>query len=105
MNRLNSTDEECLTVAQCPWSFGLELRFGVKEFGKDKWNIAQPIVFEERPNGAPVEPFMFIRQDTVQKLMDNLWDMGFRPSKEYGGAGALGAMKEHLEDLRKLVFK
>ena len=40
-----------------------------------------------------------------QVLIDSLWDAGIRPTKGAGSAGAFDAVKYHLEDMRRLVFK
>lgn len=46
----------------------------------------------------------FEREDLVQ-LMDELWEMGIRPSNGECSVGEIGALKYHLEDMRKLIFK
>jgi len=40
----------------------------------------------------------------AERLMDDLWAAGVRPSNNVGNEGALSATKNHLEDMRKLVF-
>lgn len=40
-----------------------------------------------------------------QRLIDQLWDCGIRPSEGSGSAGQLAATQKHLEDMRTLVFK
>jgi hypothetical protein len=41
----------------------------------------------------------------MQKLMDDLWDCGLRPSEGTGSAGALAAVEKHLGDMRKIAGK
>jgi len=56
-------------------------------------------------NGATLaEPLFSLTPSETQELMDNLWQLGFRPSEGTGSAGALKATQDHLEDMRKLVF-
>jgi hypothetical protein len=38
-------------------------------------------------------------------LVDELWICGVRPTEAAGSSGAIGAVKYHLEDMRRLVFK
>jgi hypothetical protein len=49
-------------------------------------------------------PLFDMSNDTAQKLFDQLYSLGFRPN-EQGSVGQLGATKEHLSDMRKLVQK
>jgi hypothetical protein len=44
-------------------------------------------------------------ETAAQKLMDQLWDCGLRPTQGAGSAGALAATQKHLEDMRMLVFE
>lgn len=43
--------------------------------------------------------------DAAQRLMDDLWSCGLRPTEGAGSAGALAATQKHLDDMRKLVFE
>jgi len=42
--------------------------------------------------------------EDAQSMMDNLWELGFRPTEGKGSAGSLAATERHLEDMRTLVF-
>ncbi len=67
---------------------------------------AKPIEFEEREMyEADNEPYLEIPKHAAQKLIDDLWDCGLRPSEGSGSAGQLAATQRHLEDMRKLVSK
>lgn len=57
-----------------------------------------------KEEGVCYSPTFSITTDMAQKLMDNLWDCGFRPTEGQGSAGSLSATKYHLEDMRRLVF-
>lgn len=89
----------------------------VREFAGDTINLrmavhaasgrlhfAQPVVFEERESGGYVDPFLRLSPEDATRLMDELWGAGVRPTS-VGTAGQLEAVKYHLEDMRKLVFK
>ncbi|NIO30182.1 MAG: hypothetical protein GTN75_00110 [Gemmatimonadetes bacterium] len=54
--------------------------------------------------GTRVEPTFAMRREDAQVLMDGLWDCGLRPVQGAGSAGAMDAVKYHLEDMRRLVF-
>jgi hypothetical protein len=67
---------------------------------------AKPIEFEQRElYEANSEPYLEIPKHAAQKLIDDLWDCGLRPSEGSGSAGQLAAVQNHLADLRKLLSK
>ena len=50
------------------------------------------------------EPTLEIdRENAAQSLMDDLWNLGVRPTSE-GTSGQFAAQKAHLEDIRKVAF-
>ncbi len=42
---------------------------------------------------------------SAQQLMDELWNVGLRPSEGTGSAGSLAATQRHLGDMRSIVGK
>ena len=50
-------------------------------------------------------PTMTLRPADAQLFMDELWNVGIRPSEGTGSAGSLAATERHLADMRALVFK
>lgn len=50
------------------------------------------------------EPSISLSEITAQRLMDQLWNCGFRPTEGSGSAGALAATQKHLDDMRKIAF-
>jgi hypothetical protein len=52
-----------------------------------------------------VPPFLSIQSGEAQRLMDELWHCGIRPTEGHGSVGQLAATERHLEDMRTLVFK
>jgi hypothetical protein len=65
--------------------------------------IAIQVVKESEGALVESEPFLRLRYEEAQGLMDELWSCGIRPT-EVGSHGELGAVKSHLEDMRKMVF-
>lgn len=56
-------------------------------------------------DGTALEPTISMPKELAQRLMDELWQCGLRPSEGTGSAGAMAATQRHLEDMRTLVFK
>jgi len=68
------------------------------------FRAAAQIPTEEVSQGASVPSFLELDQNMAQKLMDDLWDCGLRPTEGTGSAGAMAAVENHLNDLRKITF-
>jgi hypothetical protein len=80
----------------------------VDEVRGDKFFCALPLKMTERkPYESDYGPGPTVQLDkhAAQKLMDDLWDCGLRPSEGSGSAGQLAAVQNHLEDMRKLISK
>lgn len=56
--------------------------------------------------GYSLDPIARIDQEAAQELMDSLWQCGIRPSEKTAGPekGELVSVREHLDDMRRLVF-
>lgn len=67
--------------------------------------VATNVVMENIEPGSYVAPFMTMGADEMQTLFNSMWSEGFRPKDGTGNSGHIEAMKYHLEDMRKLVFK
>ena len=67
--------------------------------------VAKNLVFEKHEEHFMVEPFMKLDIQAAQKLMDELWQCGLRPSEGTGSAGSLAATENHLKDMRSIAFK
>lgn len=71
--------------------------------------VAEPIVFRKLDSSEIWKqndcPPLTICPEAGQKLMDDLWDCGLRPSEGAGSAGQLAATQKHLGDMRKIVEK
>ena len=57
---------------------------------------------KDREHGGriPYSDRVTIGTKELQELMDNLWQVGIRPTEGTGSAGSLLATQEHLKDLR-----
>lgn len=87
------------------WSNRIEILLTRNDAGKTYIVTHDNLQWEERPTLAvEVEPTISLEYEEAQKLMDELWNCGLRPSEGSGSAGALAATQKHLEDMRRLVF-
>lgn len=80
----------------------------IEDLTGDRYCLAEPIIMKTYgPEDAykPIGPTLDIAEPAAQKLMDDLWDCGLRPSEGSGSAGQLAAVQYHLEDMRKLLSK
>lgn len=62
--------------------------------------------FEPASNGAYIYsdvPHVTFTNAEAQRLTDQLWSLGFRPTEGAGSAGAMAAKEAHLKDLQNLV--
>ncbi len=74
-------------------------------FVRDAEGAFGTFTFEKLPPGSAGPRAALLKDGDAQRLMDDLWDSGFRPTEGSGSAGAMGAVQEHLKDLRRIVFK
>jgi len=49
-------------------------------------------------------PLVTLTPTMAQKLIDDLWDCGVRPSEGSGSAGQMAAVQKHLADMRQIAF-
>lgn len=86
---------------------GRGIALWIEDIDGDRFSVAEPIVFRQVDPDAAFEPDgrppLTISPEAGQKLMDDLWDCGLRPSEGTGSAGCLAATQEHLQDMRKIV--
>ena len=89
------------------WSDAIEIRLW-SERG-DAVGIPSPLTFTlltpEQRDAHRLEPSFAMSRDSAQQLMDELWNVGLRPTEGTGSAGSLAATERHLADMRALVFK
>lgn len=73
--------------------------------GTGMLSVMAPATFYEKEAGSYADPGLSLHVDTAQKLMDELWQCGIRPTNGVGSVGQLAATEKHLEDMRALAFK
>ena len=66
--------------------------------------VAQAVTMTDIQPGEFTEPFLRLEHDAAQRLMDELWDCGLRPSEGTGSAGSLKATERHLTDMQRIAF-
>ena len=81
-------------------------------FGKKDGHsyCAETVILKDKKEFTPNEPAMVIDHEgsetVFQDLLDDLWGMGLRPSARADEYKAqLDSVKDHLNDMRALVFK
>ena len=67
--------------------------------------IARPVEMVPVEQREAMVPAVTISEEAAQKLMDELWTCGLRPSEGSGSAGMLAATQRHLADMQKIVSK
>lgn len=72
--------------------------------GKRRVSFGSEVIFTPLNDGERIDhPTFKMGRDEARILMDELWRAGIRPT-EHGGEGELAAMRNHLADMRRLVF-
>jgi hypothetical protein len=71
---------------------------------RDRRCAAQRLELVEVPQSVFIEPFLTLETCAAQKLMDDLWDCGLRPSEGTGSAGAMAAAQKHLQDMKTIAY-
>lgn len=94
-----------MLVQPIPWGRGgvEALLIAHPRFPGDKRYVATNVDFEPHKEGQYQEPTFKLQHDAPQKLMDELWKAGIRPSNGEGSVGEIGAIKKHLQDMRLIV--
>lgn len=64
---------------------------------------AKDVQVHRYEEGAYLQPTTQLDPTAAQKLMDQLWDCGLRPSEGSGSAGAMLATQQHLKDMQKIT--
>lgn len=62
-------------------------------------------VHDDDKEGNIAEPFLNLDRKDAQQLFDELYRCGMRPSDGQPTSDQIAAIKYHLEDMRRLVFK
>jgi len=86
------------------WGDELAVRIGA-EARDGKIAVMQPAEFLVTEEPIETRPAFRFTRDDAQRFMDELWNVGIRPSEGTGSAGQLAATQAHLRDMQKLVFE
>lgn len=67
--------------------------------------MARPVVFEAIQDEAQTlgEPMLVLSNVAAQSLIDELWQVGLRPTQGQQSEGQMAATTKHLNDMRTLV--
>lgn len=88
-----------------PYGRGFNLRIIQLDASGQPKAEAGPAVFNAVVDGALMgDPVTRIDKDACQKLMDDLWYLGFRPERGEMSVGQVAAVDAHLQDMRALAF-
>jgi hypothetical protein len=106
-------DRLVMRVERSPWSIDgtlgvvMYLR-KIRSDRPDQIAVAQ-VTFRDlttdEAEGTSPAPSFSLNQTDAQRLMDELYAAGVRPTEAAGSVGQLGAVQAHLQDMRKLVFE
>lgn len=104
---MNSNKIKFVINRDAMWGDTFGLRMGV-DCRDGKLAVAQPVEFKvlsDEEMALEMRHAMVLKRDDAQSLMDELWNVGIRPTEGTGSAGSLAATERHLADMRALVFK
>lgn len=80
--------------------FGYDIRI----IDKINKTFVQGLSIIENVEGMAIPSLFTLDKLQLQELMNELWNLGIRPSNGAGDNNAFEAVKYHLEDMRRLVF-
>lgn len=93
--------EQLINVAQRYWSDNYSLHLSNYNYD-GTYDDLTDLVFTRRKDGYPTESDgIVLSEEAVHKLMDKLWVLGIRPSKDISSTGQAEALLEHIKTLRE----
>lgn len=84
---------------------GFDLRLIEDRFEGQSAKVFCAATVMEVPMGAEVRPLLRLTDEEAQRLIDQLWEAGVRPSNTVGSVGQLAAVQAHLDDMKRIAFK
>lgn len=72
---------------------------------QDRVQSAAPIQFEEIDTSVSTDPAATIRIEEAQRLIDDLWNAGLRPTHARATDETVAAQKAHIADLKDTVVR
>jgi hypothetical protein len=90
-----------------PFGDGIDVVGVIPSIGESPGALLQPtqVVARTRDTHYEPHPWVTLDRDSAQRLMDELWSVGLRPSEGTGSAGALAATERHLQDMRTIALQ
>lgn len=85
------------------WDDCVKLNIGQRN-ASGTLSVAQPLLFVEQSPGLIIAPCLRLETQEAQRLMDELWDCGLRPSEGTGSAGSLASTERHLKDMQTIAM-
>lgn len=58
---------------------------------------------QEEASQVPRAPLLHLSKESLQSLIDQLWQLGIRPTEGHGSTGQLAATERHLEHTTRLL--
>ncbi len=89
-----------------PYRGSIDLFFRFHRGDIGGYGVAQPVVYKvvDESDATQHQPALSLDQKSAQRLMDELWTCGLRPSEGSGSAGSLAATERHLADMKLIAF-
>lgn len=86
------------------WTNSIAVHIGTRR-ADHLLDVVRPGVIEAIEEGDHFgEPAMRLKYEEAQRLMDELWRCGLRPSEGTGSAGSLAATERHLKDMQGIAL-
>ena len=86
-----------------PWGRAISVHFGQHRAGGEFYS-AKPMEFVKVDIGEISAPTLSLQIEDAQRLIDELWSAGLRPSEGTGSAGSLAATERHLKDMQAIAM-
>jgi len=86
------------------WTNAIAVHIGMRR-PDNRFEVMRPGPMEAIEEGAYLgEPSMHLQYEEAQRLMDEFWRCGLRPSEGTGSAGSLAATERHLNDMQVVAM-
>ena len=108
MKEENGLDRVITDVRAEMYDYGSFCGFLFRAQGKDPEHpliISKTEWKEEPKNCCYTPPFLTLEPKVVQRLVDELWRHGFKPTKILENEGQVNAQSKHLADMRCIAGK
>jgi len=86
-----------------PARMGVELYLGYRRPGTDRREVVTNAVVETLAPDEVQRDTLIITPEAAQELVETLWAAGFKPRAAEPAHGELAAVRDHRDDLRKLL--